>query len=263
VIDPGSLAPRLVTRGPAARATADLLPALRLRGVARRSRRVAVFGVPLTVDVSWVFGLGLATWTFADAVLPLEAPEHTTGAYVLAGGAAALLVLGSLALHEAGHWLVARHAGLPVTRLALSLVGGALELGAAPRSAGAEFRVALGGPLASLLTAVLAAAAHVALVEWNADPLVAAVAAVVAVANLIVAVFNLLPGLPLDGGRVLKAVIWRATGDETRAGRLAGAAGRVLAAGLLALAVIASASGDAAAALWSSALGLTILRNCP
>jgi len=261
VIDPGSLAPRLVTRGPAGRATADLLPGLRLRGVTHRTRRLALFGVPLRLDVSWVFGLGLATWTFADAVLPLEAPDRTTGAYTLAGGIAAVLVLGSLALHEAGHWVVAHRAGLPVTRLALSLVGGTLELGANPRSAGSELRLALGGPLASLLTAGVAAIVHIVLVEAEADPLAAAVAAVVAVANLAVAVLNLLPGLPLDGGRVLKAAVWSATGDETRATRVAAAAGRTLAAALLVLAVIASASGDAASAIWSGVLGLTILHN--
>ena len=73
MIDPGSLVPRLVTRGPSGRATADLFPGLRLRGAARPVGRLALFGVPLRLDVSWVFGLGLATWTFADAVLPLDA----------------------------------------------------------------------------------------------------------------------------------------------------------------------------------------------
>jgi Zn-dependent protease len=261
VIDPGSLAPRLITRGPAARATSDLVPSLRLRSAAHRARPLAVFGVPLRLEVSWVFGLGLATWTFADAVLPLEVPERAAGAYVIAGAGAALLVLGSLVLHEAGHWLVAHRAGLPVTRLALSLVGGRLELGAAPRGPATELRLALAGPLASFVVAVLAAITHVILVETGAEPLAAAVAAVVAVANLAVAVLNLLPGLPLDGGRALKAAVWSLTGDETRATRVAGAAGRALAGALLVLSVIASASGDAAAAIWSGALGLTIHQN--
>jgi Zn-dependent protease len=247
-----------MTRSPAGRATADLLPSLRLRGVVRPTGSLTLFGVPLTVDVSWVFGLGLATWTFADAVLPLEVAERSTGAYLLGGGIAALLVLGSLALHECGHWLVARGAGLLVTRLALSLVGGALELGTAPRSAATEFRLALGGPFASLATAAVAAGVHVALVESTLDPLAAAVAAIVAVANLAVALLNLLPGLPLDGGHILKALVWGLTGDERRGTRVAEAAGRVLAVSLVLLAVIASASGDAAAAIWSAALGLTI-----
>jgi Zn-dependent protease len=261
VIDHGSLAP--ATRGGSAgRLPAELTPAFRLRRRRARARSgLAVFGVRLHLDVSWVFGLGLAAWTFADAVLPLDVPDRATTSYVAAGGAAALLVLGSLALHEAGHWWVAHRAGLPVTRLALTLVGGTLELRSAPRTAASELRIALGGPLASLLTALVAAAAHVALVESNADPLLASVAAVVAVANLAVALLNLLPGLPLDGGRVLKAALWGVTGDETRATRIAAGAGRILAGGLLGLAIVASASGDAAAAIWSGALGLTLLRR--
>ena len=257
MIDHGSLAP--ATRGGSARRLpADLVPAIRLR---RRSRRrgLAVFGVALHLDVSWVFGLGLAAWTFADAVLPLDVPDRSIGAYTLAGSATALLVLGSLAVHEAGHWLVARRAGLPVTRLGLSLVGGTLELGSAPHTAGVELRIALGGPLASLLTAVVAAALHVPLVESSVDPLAASVFAVAAVANLAVMVLNLLPGLPLDGGRVLKAAVWAATDNEARARRIAATAGRVLATTFLALAIVASASGDAAAAIWSGALGLTLL----
>jgi Zn-dependent protease len=256
VIDSGSVAPRLV-RGSATRAGVDLMPALRLRG----RRRLALFGVPLGVDLSWLFGLGLATWTFADAVLPLQAPGRTAAEYALAGGLAGLLALGSLVLHEGGHWLVAHRARLRVTRLSLSLVGGALELGAAPRSPATELQLALGGPLASLVTAVLAAGAHIGLVEIGAEPLVASVAAVVAVANLAVGLLNLLPGLPLDGGRVLRASIWGLTGDEERAEWIAAAAGRTLAVALLLLSVIASASGDAAAAIWSAALGLTIYHH--
>jgi Zn-dependent protease len=262
VIDP--LSPQLATRGGAPARTGDgVVPTLRLRRVSRRRARrgLALFGVALRLDVSWVFGLGLAAWTFADAVLPLDVPDRTPAAYTVAGSVAALLVVASLVLHEAGHWLVARRAGLPVTRLALSLVGGTLELGAAPRTAGSELRIAVAGPLVSLLTAVLAAIAHIVLVESNADPLTASVAAVVGVANLAVAVLNLLPGLPLDGGRILKAAVWAITADESRATHIATAAGRLLAGALLTLAVVASASGDAAAAIWSAALGLTLLRH--
>jgi Zn-dependent protease len=255
VIDPGSPVPRL---GPSARATTDLVPGLRLRGRPRSVGQLAPFGIAFRVDVSWVFGLGLATWTFADAVLPLEAPERARGAYAAAGALTALLIFGSLALHEGGHWLIARRAGLPVVRLALSLVGGSLQLGTPPRSPATEFRLALGGPLASLATAALAALAHVALVEAGADPLLTAVPAVVAVANLGITALNLLPGLPLDGGRMLRAAVWAVTGNETGATRLATGAGRALGITLLLLAVVASASGDAAAAIWSGTLGLTI-----
>jgi Zn-dependent protease len=257
VIDPGSLVPRLVGRGPSARVAGDLI-GLRLRDAIRPAGRLALFGVPLHLDVSWVFGLGLATWTFADTVLPLEAPERATAVYIAAGALTALLIFGSLAVHEGGHWLLARRAGLPVSSLTLSLVGGSLELAMPPRSAATEFRVALGGPVGSLTAATVAALVHLVLVEAGADPLLTAVAGVVAVANLAVAVLNLLPALPLDGGHILRAVIWAVTRDEAKATGVALGAGRVLGIVLVLLAVVASASGDAAAAVWSGALGLTI-----
>src|SRR5207302_1157525 len=85
------------------------------------------------------------------------APDRTTGVYAAGGALAALLIFGSLALHEGGHWLMAHRAGLPVVRLVLSLVGGSLELGAAPRSPAMELRLALGGPVASLVAPAPAA----------------------------------------------------------------------------------------------------------
>src|SRR5436305_1343993 len=116
---------------PSAPRSGSSTPPHRPSGAARPVGRLALFGVPLRLDVSWVFGLGLATWTFADAVLPLEAPDRATGVYAAGGALTALLIFGSLALHEGGHWLVAHRAGLPAVRLVLSLVGGSLELGAA------------------------------------------------------------------------------------------------------------------------------------
>jgi Zn-dependent protease len=258
VIDPASLVARLGSRGPSARLAGDVIAAFRLRETIRPAGRLALFGVPLHLDVSWVFGLGLATWTFADTVLPLEAPERATPVYVAAGALTALLIFGSLAVHEGGHWLLARRVGLRVSSLTLSLIGGSLELAMPPRSAASEFGVALGGPLGSLTAAVAAALAHIVLVEAGFDPLLAAVAGVVAVANLAVAALNLLPGLPLDGGHVLRALIWAVTRDEAKATAVALAAGRVLGVVLLVLSVVASSAGDAAAAIWSGALGLTI-----
>jgi Zn-dependent protease len=256
VIDP--LAPRLATRAPAARSAGGLFPTAAAPTARWHVRELTLFGVPLTIDLSWLFGLGLATWTFADSVLPHEAPGHRTSTYVAAGALAALLLLGSVALHEAGHWLAARRAGLPVVGLTLSFVGGALALGAAPRSPAVEARIALGGPLASLATAVTAALAHVAMVESDVDPVLATIPALVAVGNLAIALVNLLPGLPLDGGRMLRAALWGVTGDPATATRIAHGLGRALAVALLTLALVASASGDAAAALWASMLALAI-----
>ena len=221
-------------------------------------RELALLGTPVRVDITWLLGLGLATWTLADGVLPLDVPGREAGAYVAAGALAALLLCGSLVLHETGHWLVARRAGLPVTGLSLSLVGGALGLAAAPPTPGLEARIAVAGPLTSLGAAVAAALVHIVLVETGVDPLIAAVPGIVAAGNLGVALVNLVPGLPLDGGRLLRAALWRVSGDPAAATRVAHRLGRGLAATLLGLAVVASASGDAAAATWAALLALTL-----
>jgi Zn-dependent protease len=254
VIDP--LIRGLGPHPPALRAAGEAPPVV--HGASAPARRLALFGVPVSVDVTWLLGLGLATWTFAHAVLPLQVPGRRPAAYVAAGALAAFLLLGSLVVHAAGHWLAARRAGVPVMGLTLSLLGGALMLAVGPRSPGAEARIALGGPLASLMVAVLAALTHVAMVEAGTDPLLSTLPALVAAGNLAVALVNLLPGLPLDGGRVLRALAWKAAGDPAAATRLARRAGRGIAATLLVVAVVASVSGDAAAAVWAAALGLAM-----
>jgi Zn-dependent protease len=243
--------------------TERALPALG-RALARpRGHALTLRGVPITADITWLLGLGLAAWTFAGGVLPAAVPGRQTAEYTLAGSAAALLLLGSLVLHEGGHWMAARRAGLPVTGLRLTLMGGALTLGAAPRTPGAEARVAAAGPLASLGAAAGAALAHVVLVELDADPLLATVPALVVAGNLLVTAVNLLPGLPLDGGRVLRAVLWRATGDAAAATRVAHRAGRLVAGALVVLAVVASASGDAGVAVWAGLLAVALDVSAP
>jgi Zn-dependent protease len=231
---------------------------LRVALTRRRGRPLALFGIPITLDISWPFAFALATWTFADSVLPAAAPGRGLASYTSAGIVVAALLLLSLAMHEAAHGMAARQAGVGVTGVSLSMLGGATTLRELPRTPGAAFRIAAAGPLASLVCALIAAVVHLVLVEADADPLSVAAAAVVAMANLVVALVNLLPGLPLDGGRILEAVVWKITGRPARAAQLAVAAGRIIGGLAIAVALIASASGDAASALWLGLLGLVI-----
>jgi Zn-dependent protease len=231
---------------------------LRVALARRRGRPFELFGVPITLDISWPFAFALATWTFADSVLPAAAPGRGLAAYTSGGIVVAALLLLSVALHEAAHGMAARQAGVGITGVSLSMLGGATTLREIPRTPGAAFRIAAAGPLASLVCAFIAAIAHLVLVEMDADPLSIAAAAVVAMANLVVALINLLPGRPLDGGYILEAAVWKVTGRPARAAKLAATAGRTIGATAIAIALIASASGDVAAALWLGLLGLVI-----
>jgi Zn-dependent protease len=220
-------------------------------------------GVPVTIAPSWPFGVALTVWTVADALLPDAVPDRSAVAYVATAVATAAALVLTLALHEAAHCAAACRAGLGVRRITLSFLGGALELAEAPATPAAELRVALAGPLASAAAAAVATVAHVAFVFADVDPLLAAGAAVVAVGNLLVATFNCLPALPLDGGRALRAVLWALTGREATGARLAGVAGQALSVMLFVLAVVASASADAALAIWLGLLGLGVYMGGP
>lgn len=230
-----------------------------LRGATRApSVAYTVFGIPVTFDVSCAFVAALATWTFADVVLPVVAPGRSALAYWTGAGAGTLLALMSIVGHELGHAVVARRMGLGVRGMALSVFGGATELSGAPRTPGAAFVIAAGGPMASVGLALAAAIAHVVLVESEADPLAAAIPALAVIANLAIAALNLLPGLPLDGGHVLSATVWRLTGRPADGVRVASAAGRGLAVLIGALSLIGSASGDAGLALWFAMIAIVI-----
>lgn len=228
------------------------LPAREAAGAA------TLFGIPVRFDLSCAFATALGAWTFADVVLPAVAPGRSALAYWTGGVAAALLALMSIVAHELGHALAARRAGIGIRRMALSLFGGLTELVESPRSPGVAFRIAVAGPVASGVLAIVAAATHVILVEADADPIAAVIPALAAVANLAIAAINLLPGLPLDGGYALAAALWRVTGRATDGARVAAALGRVVGFVLIGLAVLGSASGDAGLALWIALFGIVI-----
>jgi len=222
------------------------------------ARALRLAGVAVRADLSCVFGALLTAWTFASAFLPETDPGRGAMAYGTAGAVGALLVVASLLLHELGHAIAARRAGLGVARITLSFVGGSSEIVGAIRYARDELVIAAAGPLTSLAAALLSAVAHVVLVETAGPGLPATVAALVAVANLAVALLNAVPGLPLDGGRVLRAVVWAVTGRPETATRIAAAAGRRFGEVLIGVAILASAFGFVALALWAALLGFVL-----
>ena len=222
------------------------------------TRAVTLLGTPVHFDLSCAFATALGTWTFADVILPMAAPGRGALAYWTGGAAAALLTVMSIVGHEMGHARAARRAGIRVRRMALSLFGGVTEMLDVPRTPRIAFSIAIGGPLVSVTLGVLAALGHIAAVEADADPLAAAILALTAVTNFAIAAINLVPGLPLDGGHALAALLWRVTGRPGDAGRVAAVFGRFVGVGLTAIAVVASASGDAGLALWLALFGITI-----
>ncbi|HEV8472249.1 MAG TPA: site-2 protease family protein [Methylomirabilota bacterium] len=217
-----------------------------------------VSGVPVVIAPSWLLGVALTAWTAADALLPDAVPGRSGVAYALTALAAAAGVAMTVALHETAHCAAALRAGLGVRRVTLGFLGGALELADMPATPAVELRITLAGPLATAGAAIVATLLHVLLVVAEVDPLLAAAAAVVAFANVLITVVNCAPALPLDGGHVVRAALWALSRRNGAATRLPRGAGRVLAVTLAALALLASASGSVALALWLALLGLSL-----
>lgn len=188
------------------------------------------------VGIHW--SVAVIVWLFAwslASTLPGAAPGHSRLAYWLAGGCGAALLAASLLAHELTHAVVAKRAGVPVSGVTLWLFGGIARLGGEAKTPGAEFRIAAVGPALSLALSAVFAGVAVVVDMAGASGLIVAVLRWLAVINAVLAIFNLLPGAPLDGGRILRAYLWHRHGDAARAAIGAARAGCAVAYSLIAL----------------------------
>ncbi|MGF1582893.1 MAG: site-2 protease family protein [Gemmataceae bacterium] len=175
-----------------------------------------VYNIPISIDLSWLIILMLLSWTLANLYRNTVEGIDSLG-YWLLGIATALAFFACIVLHELGHAIVAKKLGLPVRGITLFLFGGVAELESEPKSASDEFWMAIAGPIVSLTLAIgLWVMAAVALVSnWAAEFTVFCV--YLGWINLVVLIFNLIPAFPLDGGRVLRSIIWGISGNLRRA----------------------------------------------
>jgi Zn-dependent protease len=182
-------------------------------------------GVEVRIGISWFVVVFLVTWSFWDR-FDANPRFHGATAFVMAV-AAAVLLLGSVLAHELAHALEARYRGVPVAGITLFLFGGVTETSMEARRPVDEFALTAVGPFTSLATGAVFGLVGVAAGRLGLDA-PAAVFGVVGWLNVALAVFNLLPGAPLDGGRIVRAIAWRVTGDRIRATLIAAQAGRVV-----------------------------------
>lgn len=188
---------------------------------------MSIRGIPLRVHPSWFLILALATLAFREQLSALPAAQFLPPGFSwLIALFTALLLFVSVLLHELGHSLVALREGVKVRSITLFLLGGVASVERECSTAMGAFRVAAAGPLVSLVLAVvLFSSAHPA-AHW--DALLGNLVAQLAGVNLVLALFNLLPGLPLDGGLILKALVWQFTGSQRKGIQVATASGRLL-----------------------------------
>jgi Zn-dependent protease/CBS domain-containing protein len=221
----------------------DGIPLGRIAGI-----RVAASWTLLIVVALLVLGL-------AGGVFPREYPGLAAGWYLAAAAVGAALFLVSLLAHELAHALVARRAGVAVESITFWLFGGVARLSGDAANPVAALWIALVGPLTSLALAGVFAAAASGLRGAGAPRAVAGVPGWLAWTNLGLALFNLLPGAPLDGGRVLRALLWIRSGDRDRSAQIAARAGRVLGIALVGLGIFQIFSGLGASGLWIAFIG--------
>jgi Zn-dependent protease len=189
-----------------------------------------ILGIPIRLHVSWVLIAVLITWTLAAGYFPQEYPGWNAGTYWLVGAITSIFFFASVLIHELGHSVLALREKVPVKSITLFIFGGVAEIGREPPTAGAEFRIAIAGPLSSLGLAALFGGMGAILADNAA---LAAPMAYLSRINLLLAGFNMIPGFPLDGGRVLRAALWAFGGSFQNATKWASRAGRVVAYGFI------------------------------
>jgi Zn-dependent protease len=220
-------------------------------------RIARVLGIPIRVQWSWFVVLALITWTLAVGYFPAHLPDATDELTWLYGLIAALLLFASVLLHELSHAVVARRTGLPVAGITLHIFGGVAQLEREPDSPRREFLMAVVGPLTSY---AVAGVAWLVLRTWALPPAWEAVAVYVGFVNLVVGTFNLVPGFPLDGGRLLRSALWAWRGDLAWATRLASGAGTAFAYLLVAAGGVRLVSGELVGGVWLVLIGLFLLQ---
>ena len=211
-----------------------------------------VLGIPLELDYSWFLVFALLTWALAVGHYPAEFKGWPPSLYWIMGAATAVMLFVSVLLHELGHSVVARRYKIPVRRITLLIFGGVSQIEAEAATAGADFRIAVAGPLVSLALAAFFAVLKPVVV--GVSPLLALVQ-YLAYINVALALFNLIPGFPLDGGRGLRAIVWGLTGDFHRATRIAASVGRGFAFVFILVGVWQIFGGNFVGGLWIAFIG--------
>jgi Zn-dependent protease/CBS domain-containing protein len=217
-----------------------------------RLKIVAVWGIPIRVHFSWLLVFGLVTWSLAAGYFPHEYPGWSSRAYWVVGAVTALIFFASILVHELGHSWVALRNGIPIRSITLFVFGGVAQIAREPGTPGAELRIAIAGPATSFVLAGLFAGIWQLVRDL---PILAAPAIWLARINFMVAAFNLIPGFPLDGGRLFRAVVWRSTGSLRRASQIASFTGQLVAFGFIGLGILIVLGGNVIGGIWITFIG--------
>src|SRR5512143_2827587 len=222
-----------------------------------RLRLFSFRGIPIRLDASWFAIAVLVTWSLAAQLFPAWHAGLPRATYWAMGIVGALGLFVSIVVHELSHALIARRHDIPIDGITLFVVGGA-EMGTEPPSPKAEFTMAIAGPVTSIAIGVAALALSALGGGWPAAAVT--VLAYLGLVNLLLAAFNLVPAFPLDGGRVLRALLWRRHGNVVRATHTASRVGIAFSVVLMVLGGLRVLTGDLLGGVWFFLIGMFLRR---
>ncbi len=213
-----------------------------------------VIGIPIYIDFSWIIIFSLITYMLSQQ-FNQQHPQWTTAQHWAVGIFTSLLFFGSVLFHELAHSVIAQHYKLKVISITLFIFGGLARISREPSKATQEFNIAIAGPIASFF---LSGAFYLLTLVFPYNQMVGALATYLWQTNLALAVFNLLPGFPLDGGRIFRAIVWGATKDFGKATRVAGGSGKLIAYTLILIGLWSAFTGHWGG-IWTGLVGWFLL----
>jgi Zn-dependent protease/predicted transcriptional regulator len=218
----------------------------------------SLFGFKVSIDLTWLILAVLITWSLAKGLFPIYFKGYSDATYWWMGVAGALGLFVSIVFHEFSHSLVARHFGMPIKGITLFLFGGVAEMSEEPSSPKAEFLMAVMGPVSSVILGGLLGLVVFAggRMDWPGP--VTSVLTYLAWINVILAGFNLLPAFPLDGGRVLRSILWRVKGNLRWATRIASGLGSGIGLFFIVIGILTFVMGGFIGGLWYFLIGMFI-----
>ncbi|NQU17709.1 MAG: site-2 protease family protein [Candidatus Saganbacteria bacterium] len=217
---------------------------------------LTILGIPVYINISWFIILGLVIYVLSRGVFPSEAPGYPKITYLLMAAVAAILLFTSLLLHELSHSVVAKRNKIPIAGITLFVFGGVAQMEKEPSSAKIEFKMAIAGPLMSLGLALLFFTASIIGIYFKINPIIIVITKYLTLMNSIVAIFNLAPGFPLDGGRILRAGLWYFMGDLQKATYIASGFGKALAFIIIGLGFFSLLTGNFISGIWFIFIGI-------
>lgn len=216
-------------------------------------------GFEIRVDPSWFLIAALITWSLATQFFPTTLPDQSQAAYLALAFIAMLGFFGSLLLHELAHSVVARRYGVKIKGITLFLFGGVAQLENEPPTASSEFWIAIAGPAMSVALGLALWLISGLAQAMGTPPALIMVLVYLATINIILAIFNMVPAFPMDGGRILRAYLWNRNGDVLKATRTAARSGTFFGYTLMALGTVAVLQGTVSTGFWYILIGFFVL----